>query len=138
MMRLAEICAPYFDSAEVIELRTTTQKGADAPPPAPRFETAAGASLRRRAASAFGADPTETTVLPEGIRGGVSEGGVHVHSVRLAGLVAHQEVLFGTTGQSLIIRQDSYDRTSFMPGVLLKASCATGPGFDRRPRRAHR
>jgi 4-hydroxy-tetrahydrodipicolinate reductase len=55
----------------------------------------------------------------EGARGGLSAGGVRVHSVRLRGLVAHQEVLLGTTGQSLSIRHDSYDRTSFMPGVLL-------------------
>jgi len=62
--------------------------------------------------------PTKTTVV-EGARGGVGSAGIHVHSVRLRGLVAHQEVLLGTTGQSLSIRHDSYDRTSFMPGVLL-------------------
>ena len=55
----------------------------------------------------------------EGARGGKGPGGIRVHSVRLRGLVAHQEVLLGTTGQSLTIRHDSYDRTSFMPGVLL-------------------
>ena len=63
-------------------------------------------------------DPTEKTVA-EGARGGSGPGGIRIHSVRLRGLVAHQEVLLGTTGQSLSIRHDSYDRTSFMPGVLL-------------------
>ena len=54
-----------------------------------------------------------------GARGGVGPAGIQVHSVRLRGLVAHQEVLLGTTGQTLSIRHDSIDRTSFMPGVLL-------------------
>jgi 4-hydroxy-tetrahydrodipicolinate reductase len=59
-------------------------------------------------------------------------GGVQLHSVRLAGLVAHQEVLLGTTGQSLTIRQDSYDRSSFMPGVLLATrKVGSTPGFTR-------
>ena len=70
------------------------------------------------ASSDWAPDPTTKTVV-EGARGGVSEGGIHVHSVRLRGLVAHEEVLLGTTGQSLSIRHDSYDRTSFMPGVVL-------------------
>jgi 4-hydroxy-tetrahydrodipicolinate reductase len=63
-------------------------------------------------------DPTERHVLP-GARGGVSEGGIHVHSVRLAGLVAHQEIIFGAPGETLTIRHDSTDRASFMPGVVL-------------------
>jgi 4-hydroxy-tetrahydrodipicolinate reductase len=63
-------------------------------------------------------DPTEKVVV-EGARGGAGPGGIPVHSVRLRGLVAHQEVLLGTTGQSLTIRHDSYDRSSFMPGVVL-------------------
>ena len=63
-------------------------------------------------------DPTELEVLV-GARGGVSPGGVHVHSVRLPGLVAHQEVLFGAAGETLSLRHDSTDRASFIPGVLL-------------------
>jgi 4-hydroxy-tetrahydrodipicolinate reductase len=63
-------------------------------------------------------DPTKTEVL-EGARGGAGPAGIRVHSLRLRGLVAHQEVILGTTGQSLTIRHDSYDRSSFMPGVLL-------------------
>ena len=70
------------------------------------------------ASAEWAPDPTTTTVV-DGARGGVGAGGIHVHSVRLRGLVAHEEVLLGTTGQSLSIRHDSYDRTSFMPGVLL-------------------
>ena len=73
-------------------------------------------------------------------RGGAeSEGGVHVHSVRLAGLVAHQEVLFGLKGETLTIRHDSFDRASFMPGVLLAVRRVAEPrGADRRPRRPAR
>jgi 4-hydroxy-tetrahydrodipicolinate reductase len=66
----------------------------------------------------WGADPTRTEVLPAA-RGAEGPAGIHVHSVRLRGLVAHQEVLLGTTGQTLTIRHDSYDRSSFMPGVVL-------------------
>jgi 4-hydroxy-tetrahydrodipicolinate reductase len=73
-------------------------------------------------------DPT-TKVVVEGSRGAVGPGGIHVHSVRLRGLVAHQEVLLGTTGQSLSIRHDSYDRDSFMPGVVMAVkSVASHPG----------
>jgi len=70
------------------------------------------------ASSAWAPDPTKVEVAP-GARGGLGPADIHVHSVRLRGLVAHQEVLLGTTGQSLTIRHDSYDRSSFMPGVLL-------------------
>ena len=74
-------------------------------------------------------DPTETHVL-EGARGGEGPAGIRIHSVRLHGMVAHQEVLLGTTGQSLTIRHDSYDRTSFMPGVLLAVrEVAKRPGL---------
>jgi 4-hydroxy-tetrahydrodipicolinate reductase len=77
-------------------------------------------TVERMAAASpdWAADPTRTEVLP-GARGAKGPGGIAVHSVRLRGMVAHQEVLLGTTGQSLSIRHDSYDRTSFMPGVLL-------------------
>ena len=127
MMRLAEACAPYFDSVEIIELHHDQKRDA---PSGTAMETARRlASARAATGRAFEADPTESTVL-EGARGGVTDAGIHLHSVRLSGLVAHQEVLFGTTGQSLTIRQDSYDRTSFMPGVLLALrKVATTPGF---------
>jgi 4-hydroxy-tetrahydrodipicolinate reductase len=112
MMRLAELAAPWFSSVEVIELHHDAK--IDAP---------SGTSLllaRRLAAAATEreADATTDRVL-EGARGAVGPGDIPIHSVRLRGMVAHHEVLFGTTGQSLTIRHDSYDRSSFMPGVLL-------------------
>ncbi|MEP6660491.1 MAG: 4-hydroxy-tetrahydrodipicolinate reductase [Acidimicrobiales bacterium] len=112
MMRFAELAAPFFESAEIIELHHDAKR--DAP-----SGTAMMTARRMAAASAeWGDDPTEDTVVA-GARGGVGPGGIHVHSVRLSGLVAHQEVILGTTGQSLTIRHDSYDRSSFMPGVML-------------------
>jgi 4-hydroxy-tetrahydrodipicolinate reductase len=112
MIRFAELAAPYFETAEVIELHHDQK--VDAP------SGTAMLTVERMATASdeWAADPTTTTVV-EGARGGVGAGGIHVHSVRLRGLIAHEEVLLGTTGQSLSIRHDSYDRTSFMPGVLL-------------------
>jgi 4-hydroxy-tetrahydrodipicolinate reductase len=123
MMRFAEMAAPYFETAEVIELHHDDKL--DAP---------SGTALRtvERMASAssdWAPDRTTNEVLP-GARGAVGPGGIPVHSVRLRGLVAHQEVLLGTTGQSLAIRHDSYDRSSFMPGVLLAVKrVAEHPGL---------
>jgi len=112
MMRLAEIAAPYFETAEIIELHH------DEKIDAPSGTAMMTAQRMAQASGEWAKDPTEKTVL-EGARGGEGPGGIRVHSVRLRGLVAHQEVVFGTTGQSLTIRHDSYERTSFMPGVLL-------------------
>ena len=112
MMRFAELAAPYFETAEVIELHHDEK--VDAPSGTAMLTVARMAE----ASPTWGADPTEKTVV-DGARGGAGPGGIRVHSVRLRGLVAHQEVLLGTTGQSLSIRHDSYDRSSFMPGVLL-------------------
>ena len=112
MMRFAEQAAPYFETAEIIELHHDAK--VDAP-----SGTAMATARRMAAASAdWAADPTTRTVA-EGARGGAGAAGIRVHSVRLRGLVAHQEVLLGTLGQTLTIRHDSYDRESFMPGVLL-------------------
>jgi 4-hydroxy-tetrahydrodipicolinate reductase len=112
MMRFAELAAPWFETAEVIELHHDQK--VDAP-----SGTAVRTVERMAAASpTWGADPTKTETIAGG-RGAAGPGGIHVHSVRLTGLVAHQEVLLGTTGQTLTIRHDSYDRSSFMPGVLL-------------------
>ncbi len=123
MMRFAELAAPWFETAEVIELHHDQK--IDAP-----SGTAVLTAERMAAASAeWGQDPTRREVLP-GARGGEGAAGIRVHSVRLRGLVAHQEVLLGTTGQSLSIRHDSYDRGSFMPGVLLAVkSVAHRPGL---------
>jgi 4-hydroxy-tetrahydrodipicolinate reductase len=112
MMRFAELAAPFFETAEVIELHH------DAKTDAPSGTAMMTVQRMAAASSTWAADPTRHEVV-RGARGGAADGGIHVHSVRLRGLVAHQEVLLGTAGQSLTIRHDSYDRTSFMPGVLL-------------------
>jgi 4-hydroxy-tetrahydrodipicolinate reductase len=123
MMRFAELAAPYFDTAEVIELHHDEK--ADAP------SGTAMLTVERMAAASkdWGDDPT-TSVVVEGARGGEGPGGIRVHSVRLRGLVAHQEVVLGTTGQSLTVRHDSFDRSSYMPGVLLAIrAVANHPGL---------
>lgn len=119
MMRFAELAAPYFETVEIIELHH------DRKIDAPSGTSLVTADRIAAASNDWGEDPTTNEVLP-GARGGRSSGGIPIHSVRLRGLVAHQEVLFGTTGQSLTIRQDSYDRTSFMPGVLLAVKAMNG------------
>jgi 4-hydroxy-tetrahydrodipicolinate reductase len=112
MMRFAELAAPWFPTAEIIELHHDAKR--DAP-----SGTALRTAERMAAASGdWGDDPTQTDVVP-GTRGGEGPAGIRIHAVRLQGLVAHQEVVLGATGQSLTIRHDSYDRSSFMPGVLL-------------------
>jgi 4-hydroxy-tetrahydrodipicolinate reductase len=123
MMRFAELAAPWFDTAEVIELHH------DAKPDAPSGTATTTVERMASASSTWAPDPTTHEVV-SGARGGVGPAGIHVHSVRLRGLVAHQEVLLGTTGQSLTIRHDSYDRSSFMPGVLLAVKqIAARPGL---------
>ena len=123
MMRFAEMAARYFETAEIIELHHDQK--ADAP-----SGTAMLTAERMAAASADWAPDPTVKVVADGARGGQAAGGIHIHSVRLRGLVAHQEVLLGTTGQSLSIRHDSYDRSSFMPGVLLAAKSVAGrPGL---------
>jgi 4-hydroxy-tetrahydrodipicolinate reductase len=112
MMRFAELAAPWFETAEVIELHHDQKVDAPSGTAMLTLERIAAAS------SDWAPDPT-TSELVAGARGGKGPADIPIHSVRLRGLVAHQEVLFGTTGQSLSIRHDSYDRSSFMPGVLL-------------------
>lgn len=128
MMRLAEMAAPYVDSAEIVELHHDAK--ADAPSGTALL--AAERIARAREGSGAGplsADPTRIQPIA-GTRGGEGPGGVRIHSLRLHGLVAHHEVVLSTTGQSLTIRHDSYDRTSFMPGVLLAIrKVATTPGL---------
>jgi 4-hydroxy-tetrahydrodipicolinate reductase len=123
MMRFAELAAPWFETGEIIELHHDGK--VDAP-----SGTAMLTAQRMAAASTnWGADPTRVEVLP-GARGGLGPAGIRIHSVRLRGLVAHQEVLLGGAGQSLTIRHDSYDRQSFMPGVLLAVREVSGrPGL---------
>ncbi|MBI2169172.1 MAG: 4-hydroxy-tetrahydrodipicolinate reductase [Actinobacteria bacterium] len=100
------------ETAEIIELHHDEK--IDAP-----SGTALLTAERMAAASGeWGTDPTSQETVP-GSRGSVGPGGIHIHAVRLRGLVAHQEVVLGTTGQSLSIRHDTFDRSSFMPGVLM-------------------
>jgi 4-hydroxy-tetrahydrodipicolinate reductase len=114
MMEFAARAARFFESVEIIEQHHP--KKLDAP---------SGTALRTaeivaeaRGAAGLAAMPDATKDELAGARGAVVNG-VRVHSVRASGLVAHQEVLFGTAGETLTVRHDSYDRSSFMPGVLL-------------------
>lgn len=111
-MHFAKQAAPYFESVEVIELHHPQK--ADAP----SGTAARTAALIAEARKGLPPNPDATSTSLPGARGADIDG-VPVHSVRLAGLVAHQEVLFGTLGETLTIRHDSIDRTSFVPGVLL-------------------
>ena len=114
MMQFAAQAARFFESVEIIELHHPGK--ADAPSGTARRTAELVAAARREAGVAAAPDAT-TQALP-GARGADVDG-IPVHSVRLAGLIAHQEVLLGGAGESLTIRHDSYDRASFMPGVLL-------------------
>jgi 4-hydroxy-tetrahydrodipicolinate reductase len=114
MMRFAEQAARFFESAEVIELHHAAK--ADAP--SGTASRTASLISAARAAADLGPVPDATVSEVAGARGAVLDG-VRVHSVRLAGLLAHQEVLLGGHGEILTIRHDSLDRASFMPGVLL-------------------
>ena len=111
-MQFAKQAARFFESVEVIELHHPHK--ADAP----SGTAARTAALIAEARKELPPNPDATTTGLAGARGADVDG-VPVHSVRLAGLVAHQEVLFGTAGETLTIRHDSMDRTSFVPGVLL-------------------
>lgn len=113
-MRFAEVAARYYESAEIVELHHPDK--VDAPSGTARHTAAAIA--RGREAAGLGAVPDATGQDPDGARGAVVEG-IHVHAVRLRGLVAHEEILFGGVGEQLTLRHDSFDRASFMPGVLL-------------------
>ncbi len=114
MMRFAEIAAPYFETAEIIEFHHDAK--IDAPSGTAMATVARMAAAK--AAAQWAADPTQKELLP-GARGGEGPSGIRVHAVRMRGMVAHQEVILGTTGQTLVIRHDTTDRTSFMPGVVL-------------------
>jgi 4-hydroxy-tetrahydrodipicolinate reductase len=114
MMEFAARAARFFDSVEIIEQHHPRKLDA---PSGTALRTAA-IIAEARAAAGRGRMPDATTSEVAGARGAEIDG-VRVHSVRAAGLVAHQEVLFGTSGETLTIRHDSYERASFMPGVLL-------------------
>lgn len=113
MMRFAVAAAPFYESVEVVELHHPTK--ADAPSGTARRTAELIAAARRDAG--LGPVPDATSTGLEGARGADVDG-VPVHALRVRGLVAHQEVLFGGPGETLTIRHDSMDRASFVPGVL--------------------
>jgi 4-hydroxy-tetrahydrodipicolinate reductase len=113
MMRFAATAAPFYESVEIVELHHPDK--ADAPSGTARRTAEMVAAARRHAGR--GAMPDATSTGLDGARGADVDG-VHVHSVRARGLVAHQEVLLGGPGETLTIRHDSLDRASFTPGVL--------------------
>ena len=122
MMRFAEMASPWFQTAEVLEFHHDEK--VDAP------SGTAMLTVERMAAASqdWAEDPTRSEVIAHP-RGGEGPAGIRVHSVRMRGMVAHQEVVLGTEGQTLSIRHDSYDRSSFMPGVLLAVKAvADRPG----------
>jgi 4-hydroxy-tetrahydrodipicolinate reductase len=122
-MHFAQKAAPYFESAEVIELHHPQK--ADAP----SGTATRTAKLIAEARKGLPPNPDATGTGLPGARGADVDG-IPVHSIRLTGLVAHQEVLFGTMGETLTIRHDSLDRTSFVPGVLLAVrQIAQRPGL---------
>lgn len=110
-MAFARQAAPFFESAEVIEMHHPNKVDA---PSGTAIHTAEGIAAAREATS----EPDATEQSLDGARGADVKG-VPVHAIRMTGAVAHETVIFGTQGQSLTIKQDSYDRTSFIPGVLV-------------------
>jgi len=132
MMRFAAQAAPFFESAEIIELHHAGKMDA----PSGTASRTASMIASARSSAGLGPMPDATATAAPGARGAELDG-VHVHSVRLAGLVAHQEVLLGGHGETLTIRHDSLDRASFMPGVLLGvrglASLPPGLTFGLEP-----
>ena len=111
MMRMAELASPFFPAADIIEFHHDHK--ADAP------SGTALATARRMYAAGVRDERAIESVDPLGGATGAKVGGVPIHSVRLPGLVAHQQVTFGGPGETLTVRHDTTDRQSFMPGVLL-------------------
>jgi 4-hydroxy-tetrahydrodipicolinate reductase len=125
MMRFAATAAPYFPSVEIVELHHPDK--ADAPSGTSRRTAELVARARREAG--LGPVPDATTTQLDGARG-ADVNGIHVHSVRARGLIAHHEVVLGGPGETLTIRHDSLDRASFVPGVLLAVRGIAGrPGL---------
>jgi 4-hydroxy-tetrahydrodipicolinate reductase len=123
MMQFAAKAVPYFDSAEIIERHHERKLDA------PSGTALRTAELMNEARDADWVEPADETETLKGSRGGRSDG-IHIHSVRAPGYVAHQEVVFGAAGETFMIRHDSVDRVSFMPGVLLAVKrVADTPGL---------
>lgn len=123
MMRFAELAAPYFQTAEIIEFHH------DAKVDAPSGTAVRTAERMAAASNEWRKDPTTHEVY-EGARGGLGPAGIRVHAVRMHGMFAHQEVVLGTSGQTLVIRHDTFDRDCYMPGVVLACKgIADRPGL---------
>lgn len=112
-MRFAELAAPYFDSAEVVEIHHTRKLDA---PSGTANHTAQRIAVARNAAG-LPAVPDSTESDPQGARGAVIDG-IHVHAIRQQGMNAHEEILFGSDGEALTIRTDSHSTSAFMPGIV--------------------
>jgi 4-hydroxy-tetrahydrodipicolinate reductase len=112
MMRFAEVAAPFFDTAEVIEIHH------DAKADSPSGTAVSTANRMAAASSTWANDPTTHEAIP-GARGAKGPADIRIHAVRMRGAVANQEVVLGTQGQTLTIRHDTIDRNSFMPGVVM-------------------
>ena len=112
-MRFAELAAPYFDSAEVVEIHHTRKLDA---PSGTANHTALRIAAARNAAG-LPAVPDSTESDPQGARGAVIDG-IHVHAIRQQGMNAHEEILFGSDGEALTIRTDSHSTSAFMPGIV--------------------
>ena len=113
MMRFAELAAPHFESVEVVEMHHPDKVDA----PSGTARRTAQLIAAARAAASLGPVPDATASALDGARGADVDG-IRVHSQRVRGLVAHQEVLLGSPGETLTIRHDSLDRASFVPGVM--------------------
>ncbi|MFE6787973.1 4-hydroxy-tetrahydrodipicolinate reductase [Streptomyces sp. NPDC057680] len=115
-MKFAQLAAPYFESVEVVELHHPHKVDA----PSGTATRTAQLIAAARAEAGLGTQPDSTATALDGARGADVDG-VRVHSVRLSGLLAHQEVLLGGEGETLTVRHDSLHHSSFMPGILLGA-----------------
>ncbi len=125
MMHFAEQAARFFESAEIIELHHPDKVDA----PSGTAQTTARRIAAARSQAGLGPVPDATVTALDGARGAAVDG-IDIHSVRLRGLVAHQEVLFGSVGETLTIRHDSLDRAGFIPGVLAAVRAVPGlPGL---------
>ena len=124
-MKFAQLAARFYDSAEVVELHHPHKVDAPSGTAVHTAELIAAARFE----AGLGAAPDATTQARDGARGADVDG-VRVHALRIAGLVAHQEIIFGSEGETLSIRHDSLDRASFMPGVLAGIRAVQGrPGL---------
>jgi dihydrodipicolinate reductase len=123
VMSFAEKAAPYFESVEVLEMHHPNKVDA----PSGTAISTASRIAQARAEAGVPAGPDATQTDPDGARGARIDG-VNVHAVRLRGLNAHEQVMLGNPGEQLVIRQDSFDRSSFMPGVLLAVRSVRGRG----------